>query len=476
MHKIERKYLLKDNIKILIDDLKLTALEISEFYTVVKVCKEIKYRKIDSKYFKITKNGVIGSIKQYTQKIKKNQYLNHKKDSVGKKISKKQYKLSSNGEKYTIDSYQNSLKNLYILEVEFKNITNFNKFVLPEVFSDHVIHEVTDDKRYQNRNLALLGNPKKNPYNIYTIFKDIELARTTNLNKTIFKEMKTSDSIRIILYKLFIELRINQDRIVQTEAKEGIKEFDVALKKSIILLNEYKHIFDKKIIRNVMLHLEVMKKALKTYKDLQYIQKELNNIYPLIDENEMHRIHQSVQHKLSLEKSNMCRFFKTREFSIIFKQYELLLKENNKSFLSIDAQISIGNSIKYKIFKHYKKAIMKCETYERCDDDESYKIINKSLNILKTFFTEFEMIIDKKNHQKAYNITDTISKELSSLRKLHKKKMIVDTYLENLEVKPPNYQKLIKNITKEHKNNSTNIIEKLHKNFSTFKNKKNLFK
>jgi CYTH domain-containing protein len=476
MHKIEKKYLLKDSIKTLIDDLKLPTEDISEFYTVVKVCKEVKFSKINAKYFKTTKNGVIGSIEQNRVKIKKSLYNKEKKNAIGQHISKKRYLLLNNGEKYSLDKYQKNLKNLYLLEVEFKNQSNFNKFTVPEKFKNYVIKEVTNDKRYQKRNLALLGNPKKNPYNIYSIFKDIELARITNLNKTIFKEMKTSDAVRIVLYNLFVELRINQDLIVQTDAKRGIKAFESALKKSIILLNEYKSIFDKKIVRNVKLHLKIMNKALKPYKDLLFIQKELSTIHALIEPSEIDRIYKSIEYKLASEKHNISRFFKTREFAIIFKQYELLLKENNKSFLSVSAQISIGNSIKYNIYNHYKKTIMKCNKYERCNDDLSYKTINKSINRVKTLLEEFEMILDKEKYKTMYTLTCEVSKQLATLKNINRKKMIIDTYLENLEVKPKNYQKLLKKIKKERTINSSKMNDALHNSMLTFKKKKHFFK
>ncbi len=476
MHKIEKKYLLKDNIKTLVNDLQLESQKISEFYTVVKVCKEVKFSKIDSKYFKTIKNGILGSIDQNRFKIKKAQYLKEKKNSIGKKTSKQRYLISKNSQRYAIDIYQKNLNNLYILEITFKTKEGLNKFVLPEIFKDYIEKEVTSDKRYQNRNLALLGDPKKNPYNIYSIFKDIELARITDLSKTIFKEMKTSDSVRIVLYKLFIELRMEQDLIVQTKGVEGLKAFEKALKKSIILINEYKNIFDKKMVQNVKSHLKVMNSALKTYKDLQFIQKELDTISPLIESTEMDRIYNSIEYKLSSERHNISRFFTTREFAIIFKQYELLLKENNKSFLSIPAQTSIKNSLKHKIERHYKKAIKKCEKYDSCEDSESYEAINSALKVLKTLLEEFKMVINKDNHKVMYVGTDNLSKELTTLKNINKKKMIIDTYLANLEVKPFNYDKLLREVEKKHKTSSAKKSQKLHKYIESFKKKKHLFK
>jgi CYTH domain-containing protein len=476
MYKIEKKYLLKDSIKTLVNDLDLKYEKIYEFYTVIKVCKDVKFWKINSKYFKITKDGVIGSIKQTKKKITKEEFLKQKKHSIGKQIIKKRYILSEDNEKYFIDIYKNDLENLYVLEIVFKNRKDFNNFTLPELFKEYVVKEITHNKRYQNRNLALLGDPKKNPYNIYTVFKDIELARVTDLNKTIFKEMKTSDAVRIILYKHFIELRLSKDLIVQTKAMEGLKEFKTTLRKSIILLNEYKSIFDKKIVRNVIEHLHIMDMALKSYKDLKFIQKELTTIDNLIEADEMDKIYKSINYKLNDEKEKISRFFKTREFAIIFKQYELLLKENNKSFISINGQTSIANSINYKLEQHYKKTVNKCDKYESCNDDFSYKSINKSTNILKTLLKEFKMIVEEDKFKSMYTITDSMSKELKDLRDIDKKRIIMDTYLANIEKTPQNHNKLLKKVELNSKIESDNMLKKLRKSFNIFKNRKHLFK
>ncbi len=476
MQQIEKKYLLKDTIKTLVDDLELTAQDIFEFYTVVKVCKEVKFSKIDSNYFKTTKNGAIGSINKNRIKIKKAPYVKEKKNLVGEKISKKRYLIINNGEKYAIDIYQKKLKGLQVLEIEFTSKEDFNKFILPEIFKIYITKDITNDKRYQKRNLALLGNPKKNLYNIYTIFKDIEHARIINLNKIIFKEMNSSDAVRIVLYKLFVELRISQDIIVQTKAEEGIKAFEKGVKKSIILLDTYNNIFDKQIIKHVRAHLKVINRSFKSYNDLQFIQKELTTIRPFLDKNEIENINKSIEHKLKQHKHNINRFFTTREFSIIFKQFELLLKENNKSFLSLEAQISIQRSLEEKMFKNYTKAIETCDKYEGCENIETYKSANKSLKILKILQKEFQIIIDKDNYKAIDTLINKVSKNLKALKNINKRKMIIDTYLENLEVKPVNYMQLLKKINKERKNDTAKQSEKLQKSITLFKTKKDLFK
>jgi len=459
MHQIEKKYLLKDSVKTLINDLQLSPKKISEFYTVAKVCKEIKYSKVDSKYYKTMKTGVVGAYDKKQTKITKKQYKKQIKKSIGHRTIKKRYIIDNENRSYIIDVYQKKLKNLNILEIKFEKIIDYNNFVLPDLFNDYIIKDISKSERYQKKNLALLGDPKKNLYNIYSIFKDIELGRITKLNTTIFKEMKTSDSIRIVLYKLFIDLRIARDQIIETRAEQGLNEYNTILKKSILLLEQYKNIFDKKILQKVKSNLKIMKRVIKTYKDLQFIEDQLKDMEEYLENRDIKRLQDLIIEKKANQIDNIIRFFTTREFAIIFKQYELLLKENNKSFLSIDAQTSIENSLKYKISMKYKKCIMLCDKYEGCQDLKSQKAIKKSFDTLKVLLEKFDMITDKKKNQAMYISAQSVLHNLKTLEKLNKKKMIIKSYLENIKPKPSNYNKLLKNLEKQ----SKSAIEKNNK-------------
>jgi len=475
MYIAKKQYLLKSSIKTLMKDLELKAQNISEFYTVAKVCKTIKFSNIDNNYYKTTQLGIIGSIVEKRKKIKKSKFKEHSKDSIGLQIIRKSFILPNDNEQYRVDIYQKDLKELYILEISFKNKKDFREFVLPELFKDYIVKEVSKDERYQHKNLALLGDPKKNIYNIYAIFKDLELGRTITLDETIFKEMKSSDAVRIALFRLFVQLKLNQDIITASEAKEGLKEFESNLKKSSILIKQYKTIFDKNIVSKVKTHLKVMLKALKVYKDLDFIEGELESIKVLLDEEQMQKIYTTIKEKKEIERKKISRFFNTREFAIIFKQYELLLRENNKSFLSIDAQMSIEKSIQDKVLIQYKKTMMECEKYEGCEDEKSYKSIKKTFNTLKTLLQEFDMVIDDPKYKDMYKSTKEVTKNLQSLKNINKKRMIIDTYLENLTNKPLNYHELKKRVEKESKHAIEKKKATLEKKIISFKDKKDLF-
>ncbi len=476
MRQIEKKYLVKTDIQTLIDDLQLEKQDVSEFYTDIRVCKEVRYSRVGSNYYKTIKTGVTGSKELNSIEVTKANYLKKRKKLVGHKIFKNRYTIEQDREKYFIDRYLDNLDGLYMLEVLFKNKKDRLNYELPDIFRHFVIKDITKDERYQNKNLALLGNPEKNPYNIYVIFKDIELGRIKDLNNTIFKEMKTSDAIRIVLYKLFINLKSNLHLMLQTDANEGLKEFRSTLKTSRVILDEYKKIFDKKIIQKVRVHLKLIDSAIKTEKNLNFIKNELNNLDKLIDPAEMKELKNSINQKQRQERHNICKFFTTREFSIIFKQYELLLKENNRSFLSVEAQTSIENNLKYVVSMHDKEAIMLYSKYEGCEDDKSYKIIKKPFKILKALLQEFSMVIDPTQKHIMLDNTNSVLKKLTEFENIKKKQLIAETYLSNLKIKPSKYLKIIKSIKKEAKNAIFKKEKKFHNSIENFKNQKHTFK
>lgn len=478
MHQIEKKYLLLNSVEALIDDLELPKQKISEFYTQIKVCKEIKYSKVDSKYYKTIKTGIAGSKALNITQVSKARYRKKQADAIGKKISKSRYLISHDNkdEKYAIDIFSHGLKNIYILEVDFQNQSQKLKFKLPEIFRDLLIKEVSNDERYQNKNLALLGDPEKNIYNIYSIFKDIELGRILDVRSVIFPEMKTSDSVRIALYKLFINLKISHDQIVLSDADQGLDAFRTALAKSRILLDEYKNIFDKNIVIKVKSHLKLMKSALSNEKDLQFIKNELLQLKEIIDPIEMKALVADIDTRIAAEQHKIAKFFTTREFSIIFKQYELLLKENNRSFMSIDGQTSIENSLNYKLMMNYKHAIMICEKYEGCEDKQSFDTIKRSLKILKTLLSEFEMVLSTKRVKEMYSSSAKVIKCINQLDALEKKRLTVKTYIQNLKSKPVSYENMLKSVEKESTRVFKEKSELLKISIENLKSKKQLFK
>ncbi len=464
MYQIKKKYLLNSTIDTLIDDLKLQSQKISFFFTNIKVCKETKYSHIPPYFYKTIKSGSLGALDKRRQKITKELYKKMKKKAIGYKIKKSRFLILDNKNEYYIDRYRDNLNNLYTLEVILDRASDLDNFKIPDTFKHYIIEDITSNESYLEKNLALLEKQDKNIYDIYSIFKDIELGRNLELKEMIFNKMPTSDALRIVLLKLLTELKISKDIIVRTNGKKGLKRFNKAQKKSRVLLSLYNEIFDKNIIKKVISHLEIMKIALKTHKDLKFIQKELAQMETLIDEKEMKSFQKNIKEKISKEKSKITLFFNTRKFSIIFRQYELMIKESCKEFLKNEAKLAIDTTLNKKILKLHKKIDLSSKTYKNCKKLKSYKKMKKPFTALKIINSEFAMLLDKKPNN------EVLSK-LINIEVLDKKRIILYTYLENLKHKPQDYDKLLETIENESAISMSKKIDELKVAFKNFKNK-----
>ncbi len=464
MYQIKKKYLLNSTIDTLIDDLKLQSQEVSIFFTNIKVCKETKYSHIPPYFYKTTKNGTLGSLDKRRRKITKELYEKMKKKAIGYKIKKSRFLILDNKNEYYIDKYRDKLSDIYTLEIILNRKSDLENFKIPDTFKHYIIKDITSNDYYLEKNLALLGEKNKSSYDIYSIFKDIELGRNQDLKKIIFDKMHTSDALRIVLLKLLTELKISKDLIVETGGKKGLKKFDKAIKKSRVLLSLYENIFDKNIIQKVISHLKIMKIALKTHKDLKFIQKELAQMESLIDKKEMKGFQKNIKEKISKEKSKITLFFNTRKFSIIFRQYELMIKESSREFLKNEAKLAIENTLNEKILKLHNEIDLLCKTYKDCESLKSYKRIKKSFTALKIIDNEFDMLIDN-------NDNDKVLTKLINIEVLKKKRIILYTYLENLKHKPEDYDKLLETIENESSISMSKKVDEFKTAFKNFKNK-----
>ena len=89
------------------------------------------------------------------------------KGFIGDTIYKDRYTLHTKSNiLIELDIYKEQLSGLVVAEVEFKDgnltqrIAKAKSFTLPDEIASAVIEEVTEDTRYQNKNLALYGLPR----------------------------------------------------------------------------------------------------------------------------------------------------------------------------------------------------------------------------------------------------------------------------------------------------------------------------
>jgi len=147
---IERKFLVKLE-SIPYDISALPKLEITQGYLTRDPA--IRVRSMGNEGFYMTFKGKTEDAqvrKEVELKITKDAYETLMGHQTTKKIRKNRYLVYEGGKKFEIDVFEDHLKGLAFLEVEFDSQEEAENFVVPA----WVEKEVTDDVRYTNSQLA----------------------------------------------------------------------------------------------------------------------------------------------------------------------------------------------------------------------------------------------------------------------------------------------------------------------------------
>ncbi len=473
---VEKKYLLNDLVNSLLHKKKLKKETISQFYTQIKICKEIRYRKIDKKFYKTIRTGSEVRKNEVDKKIRKKQYIRAKSNKIGKVLKKERFTLSSNTGKFAIDRYQQHLQNLDILEVSFKTLEDAEAFILPDELKRYIKKDVSDDDRYRNKNLALLGNPKKLAYNIYSIFKDIEQNRLKDIKEVLFPEMIVSDAIRIVLYKIYHDLKMDRVKLLEENDIYALERFRKNLKQAQILLREYRHIFDQNMYKKVYLHLSMIEKTIAVDKDLSLIRANLKLLESAFNEKEVNFFISRIDNRIENEKHKVKNFFKTREFSIIFRQFDLLLKEQSNVHTAYHSDTTIERIVKETVSLRFKKLLFLTKKYDNCHDMDSYKQMKKSLQKTKTIMDNFSHIYTKKEYQQMQILLNDTNKKFADFIDLNKRSLIIKTYIRNSNKELIEQQRLVDKVQKKRKTLEKQINKEIDQSIALLKENKSLFK
>lgn len=152
---IERKWLIDEFPVNLISN---SSFEVNQIYLEVSNEKdEVRLRKKGNRYFLTVKKGE-GIEREETQiEIPFETYNSLSCLQVCKdKVKKTRYEIKDGPYTIELDFYKGNLEKLVTAEVEFNTIEESKSYIAPSWFG----REVTDDKRYKNKNLARDGLPK----------------------------------------------------------------------------------------------------------------------------------------------------------------------------------------------------------------------------------------------------------------------------------------------------------------------------
>lgn len=120
---------------------------------------EVRVRQKSDKFF-VTRKGGEGFVRQEVEKeISAEAFEILWPATVGKRIEKTRYSLTgSDGFVWEIDEYGGHLAGLFTAEVELPS--EAAEAVMPTAIVEVFVAEVTEDNRYKNKNLAVIGLPK----------------------------------------------------------------------------------------------------------------------------------------------------------------------------------------------------------------------------------------------------------------------------------------------------------------------------
>lgn len=178
MHKEYRRYLLKNEVSGILEDLKTKFSTSDIFFTKIKLCKEIRYEHTDHTYQKIVQSGAQHTQSVTFKRIGKKKYRQKRRDKRGTLLHLYIYLIKIDDCTMHLEAYDRKLKGLYLLTVPNNCFSFMESQTIQNSFIGKFIEaDVSDDPRYEQKYLALFGNPTKHPYNIYAIFKDLEQKR-----------------------------------------------------------------------------------------------------------------------------------------------------------------------------------------------------------------------------------------------------------------------------------------------------------
>ncbi len=152
-NEIERKFLVKEMPAGLEN---YASNYISQGYlAVTEGGTEIRIRRKGNKYYETVKSGEGLSRKEAEAEIGSDAFHALWPLTEDMRVEKTRYEIPYGAHLIELDIYSGALEGLLVAEVEFPSVEESARFAPPDWFGS----EVTSDKRYANRGLALYGKP-----------------------------------------------------------------------------------------------------------------------------------------------------------------------------------------------------------------------------------------------------------------------------------------------------------------------------
>ena len=317
---IERKFLLKNSQ--ILDFLKEAGvvfkhLEISQFYTKITQNEEIRFRSEEGKFIKTIKVGKDLIREENEEFCEKAEFKKALKNRIGRVITKDRYIFRLNNNPCNIDVFKDSLNGLCTFEIEFSDENEAVYFKLPAFLEQFCQADVTCDKRYKNKFLAIHANENEqiDYKRAYSVFKNKEISPNFAAN------LKSGEALRALFLNIFKEIKRLKSDYLQDHDEEILHNLRVNLRKVRSLLKIFNGVFDEKVTLFFGENFKILANSTNKKRDLDIFLGFLS------EQKHANELIYFVQKALNLEYENVKSYLGDEENYAFLKEWEIFLNE-----------------------------------------------------------------------------------------------------------------------------------------------------
>ena len=317
---IERKFLLKNSQ--ILDFLKEAGvvfkhLEISQFYTKITQNEEIRFRSEEGKFIKTIKVGKDLIREENEEFCEKVEFKKALKNRIGCVITKDRYIFRLNNNPCNIDVFKDGLNGLCTFEIEFSDENEAVYFKLPVFLEQFCQADVTCDKRYKNKFLAIHANENEqiDYKRAYTLFKNKEISPNFAAN------LKSGEALRALFLSIFKEIKRLKSDYLQDHDEEILHSLRVNLRKVRSLLKIFNGVFDEKVTLFFGENFKILANSTNKKRDLDIFLGFLS------EQKHANELIYFVQKALNLEYENVKSYLSDEENYAFLKEWEIFLNE-----------------------------------------------------------------------------------------------------------------------------------------------------
>ncbi|MGF7493024.1 CHAD domain-containing protein [Campylobacter concisus] len=317
---IERKFLLKNSQ--ILDFLKdagvvFKHLEISQFYTKITQNEEIRFRSEEGKFIKTIKVGKDLIREENEEFCEKTEFKKALKNRIGHVIIKDRYIFRLNNNPCNIDVFKDGLNRLCTFEIEFSDENEAVYFKLPAFLEQFCQADVTCDKRYKNKFLAIHANENEqiDYKRAYLVFKNKEISPNFAAN------LKSGEALRALFLSIFKEIKRLKGDYLQDHDEEILHNLRVNLRKVRSLLKIFNGVFDEKVTLFFGENFKILANSTNKKRDLDIFLGFLS------EQKHANELIYFVQKALNLEYENVKSYLSDEENYAFLKEWEIFLNE-----------------------------------------------------------------------------------------------------------------------------------------------------